>query len=87
MRRKILLVLVMLLITLAGANAVECGSIPTTGCNISMDTTFATGTYSVTNITVVSSDITINLNNSILNASGLENIILFYVNDVNNVTV
>lgn len=79
----------MVLVMLGVASAVECGSIPTDNCAVSVSTTFAQNTYSLNNgIFINGSNIVLDLNGSTLEGSfsntGIRN---KQTNDTNNVTI
>jgi parallel beta-helix repeat protein len=57
--------------TIASVRAVECGPIPTDGCEVTIDTTFVSGTYNLPNgINVNANDLTLDCNGSILKGNG-----------------
>ena len=74
-RIKFILLFVFSLVVASGiVSAVECGAVPTDGCDVTQNTTFDTGTYNLPNgIYILSSSIVLNCNESTLDGSGGSN--------------
>jgi len=68
---KIVFIVLSLFMTLEIVSAVECGSVPTDGCDVTQDTTFDTGTYNFpSGISMGANSITLDCNGSTLIGSG-----------------
>jgi len=63
--KKLILVLIGLVLCALSVSAVECGSVPTDGCVVTVDTTFTPGTYNLPNgISIGANDITLDCNSA-----------------------
>ena len=65
--KKMLIVLVSLILYALSVSAVECGSTPTDGCTVTVNTVFTPGTYNLPNgITVGANDVVLDCNYAVL---------------------